>query len=160
MNPVSEHETKLVAALAWRATCLRLFVELEQLVDEALNALTPARQRRRRLGNRELRARFALLQERVATRPLTVYVRSARNALAALEPLLDWRGQLLYGEASVWHGRKGQWLITIHIEAANDGSPVRWHAIPFDEAERLEAELGDGVERLRRRLASLDELAA
>ena len=133
----------LAWAKEWRSDCLDAFARVETRLGDLLKAMADASLL---LGKVKIgqptRPSFDHLREKLQAKGHWKGERRRFDAsLDPLERLLDFRPQVAHGELRVWHGRSGQWLLTLRQPEGHCAGPIRWHAYPFKDADAMRTDL-------------------
>ena len=134
---IDEYQDCLDLALLWQARFTQLFAELELLVGDCLQHFSKIKKPSVRVNTGQ-QITAAISELKRLTGPRGAFSKKAN--LAASVAVIDtnylpWRAHLTHGVLGVWRGRKSQWLITLHYREKDNAGPIRWHAIPYEDAE-------------------------
>lgn len=148
---------RLNQAHNWRSNCIQSFADLEVTIGNALQLLAKTK----KVGTSvKLGQQFkaAAVELKRLTAPKGAFAKVGKplqSSLVALEPRLEWRAHLTHGLIDAWGGRNGRWLITLHHRESDNAGPLRWHAMPWDEAIKWQECLATDVQKLNQKFDAL-----
>ena len=154
-----DHKQQLDRALHWCASYIQQFAETEIIVGDCVQLFTATKKAgvRVRTGPQ---IRAAIEEVKRLTTGKGAFAKVGKPLALSLSAIerqhIDWRAHLTHGVLDVWRGRKDQWLITLHYREADNGGPVRWHAIPFADAEDKLESMTELVRKFRQRFDAVE----
>jgi hypothetical protein len=160
-NPtkLDEYQEQLDRSFHWRASYLQQFAELELIVGNCLQLFLAHKKAGVRVTTGQP-IRAAIEEVIRLTTAKGAFARQAKfvgSALQSIEQMhLDWRAHVTHGVLGVWRGRKGQWLITLHYRETDNSGPIRWHAMPFEEAQAKSDALACEVRKFEQRFQAVE----
>ena len=154
-----DHRQQLDHALHWCASYIQQFAEAELIVGDCTQLFMSTK----RVGVRVktgLQIRAAIEELKRLTTGKGAFAKVGKPIAFSLSAIerehLDWRAHLTHGVLDVWQGRKGIWLITLHYRESDNSGPVRWHAIPFEEANARLESMVELVHKFNQRFVALE----
>jgi hypothetical protein len=136
-------------AKQWRSDCIDEFGRVEHQIGHLLNCLDKVAGFRGlvKRGQPTKPSFFELRKQLAAGGHGKRERRRFEKTLHPIERMLEWRPHLTHGILDVWQCRSGSPLITLKHPEGSCDKPVRWHAYPRNEAEKMLAELQSEAER-------------
>ena len=160
-QPISsdDYQRQLERAFHWCASYIQQFAETEIIVGDCVHLFTANKKAGVRVKS-GLQIRAAIEEVKRLTTGKGAFAKVGKPIALSLSAIerehLDWRAHLTHGVLNVWRGRKEHWLITLHYRETDNGGPVRWHAIPFADAEAKLESMAELVRKFRQRFDAVE----
>ncbi len=154
-----ENQQQLDRALHWCASYIQEFAKLELVIGDCLHLFTATKTVGMRVKTGQ-QIRAAMAEVRRLTTGNGAFAKVGKPLGLSVDLIerehLDWRAHLTHGVLNVWRGRKGHWLITLQYRETDNAGPVRWHAIPFSDAEAKLESMAGQVRKFRQRFEAVE----
>ena len=153
--PGSDCAAMLGHAERWRGQCINSFAQLEVIIEDLLKALQAGPKGSKIRTGELVGPAFGHLRE--LTGPKGPFARTGSAVSATLEDLagwFEWRAHLTHGVLTVWRGNGGNWLLVFAHRPAGNTS-VRYHALPWKDAQELRSLLDEKIDMLQANARSL-----